>query len=139
MTGELCVLARATNEQIAAAHRACLAAFVKQRTPSAEQRFAWMLSEESLGLALFESGAHADSIEPLKKSFEIADQIKSPERAAIAYNLARSYGATDQPAEAVKYLNEAVAANARYRDVAARDRCFQSCTADKRFQALVRP
>jgi tetratricopeptide (TPR) repeat protein len=137
--GELAVLSAAKPDQIIAAHSVSLALFTKLRTPNTQQRFAWMLAEESLGLALFESGKPADSIEPLQKSFEIADQIKSRERAAIAYNLARACGAGAKAADAVKYLNEAIAGSSQYKSVASRDRAFSTLASDKRFQALVRP
>jgi tetratricopeptide (TPR) repeat protein len=136
--GELAVLARDKPDAIADAHRASLALFGKLRNPSTPQRFAWMLAEESLGLACAESGKVADSVEPLRKSFEIADQLKRGERAAIAYNLARSCAVTGMANDAIKYLNVAISSAPQHKKVAAEDRAFASLAADKRFQALVR-
>lgn len=137
--GELGIFFNAKRELNIRAHRASLAAFAKLRTPSAQQRFAWMLAEESLGLGLHEAGQAAEACDALLRSFEIASQLKSPERAAIAYNLARACGSCAKPAEAVRYLNEAIAADPKFRGVAARDPAFETLAADKRFLALVRP
>jgi tetratricopeptide (TPR) repeat protein len=136
--GELLLLTDAKPADVAAAHTTALAGFQKLRTPSTEQRFAWMLSEQAIGLAYLNDRKAADAISHLEKSFEIAGQLRSPARAPTAYALAQAHAMSGNANDAVRYLGEAIQSDADLRDLARKDRVLTTVLADdKRYQALV--
>jgi hypothetical protein len=135
--GELLLLSDAKPAEVAAAHAVALEGLRKLRTPSTEQRFAWMLAEQALGIAALDQAASAEALEHLSSSFAIAGQLRSSSRGPTAYALAQGHTLAGDPNEALRYLGEALRDNDQLRDAARRDRTFGTLAADKRFQALV--
>jgi hypothetical protein len=135
--GELLLLSEAPPADVAAAHATALEGFRKLRTPSTEQRFAWMLSEQALGVAALDRRDAAGSLAHLEASFEIAGQLRNASRGPTAYALAQAHALLERPGDAVRYLELALQTDVALRDVARRDRTFSAMAADKRFQALV--
>jgi hypothetical protein len=136
--GELLLLAKAPAKEILAAHGTALAGYAKLRTPNTEQRFAWMLCEQALGLVTLEGGKPADALQHLQASYTIAGQLRSSSRASTAYALALVHATTGTPADAVRFLDEAIQAEPELRDRARGDKALAALAGDKRFQALVR-
>lgn len=138
VAGELALLTQSSSSEVTSAHGKALAGFEKLRTPSPEQRFAWMLSEHALGAMALQDGHPKEALPHLQKGYEIACQMRSSARPELAYSLARAQALEQNATDAVRLLDEALAADGRLRDIARRDKAFASLAEDKRFQALTR-
>ncbi len=137
-SAELLVFAGGTASEVLAAHSRALELLTKLRTPTTEQRFAWMLAEEAVGLALGAQGKFADALAHARKSLEIAGQLRSRARPALAYEAARAAAQAGDANSAVTLLNEAIEADVQWRTVARADTKLAVLAGDKRFQALTR-
>lgn len=135
---EMLLLSDAPPEEVVEAHGKALASLQKLRAPTAEQRFAWMLCEQSVGLAILKGEDAAEAIPHLEKSLEISRQLRSSARVTNLYGLACAEARAGDPVVAIRCLDEAIQAEPRLRDAARREPAFQALTADKRYQALVR-
>jgi hypothetical protein len=134
---ELLLLSDAPQEEVVEAHGKVLASLQKLRSTTAEQRFEWMLCEQSVGLSLLRAEDAAGAIPHLDKCVEIARQLRSRARPIALYSLACAQARGGDPVVAIRCLDEAFGAEPKLRDAARKEPAFQSLAGDKRYQALV--
>jgi hypothetical protein len=135
--GELLRFAEAPKDEIRAAHERAGRLFAALEQPTRAQTVAWILCEESRGLALLTSGQSAEALAPLRKARDMAQALAHVSRAGVSYNLACAAALSNARDEAIAALTAAIEADPIYRATAARDPDLASLAKDERFIALI--
>jgi tetratricopeptide (TPR) repeat protein len=135
--GEMLRFAEAPKAEIVAAHARAGELFAALKDPPREQRVAWMLSEESHALALLTSDKPAEAVPHFEKARALATETKHAGLAGTTYNLACALARLSKVDAALEALAAAIAADERYRKIAATDTDLASLSKDPRFQQLL--
>jgi hypothetical protein len=128
---------KAPLEQQIASYQKALELAAKLEKPGPKQQFAWAMACDGLGLALHDAQRLPDSIAPLEKGYALLAGINRPERAALAYNLACAQALSGHEQPALAALANAIVADARYRESAAKDADFATLRNSPEYQKLV--
>jgi hypothetical protein len=128
---------QAPLEQQIASYEKSLELLAKLEKPGPKERFGWAIACDGLSLALCDAQRVADSIPLLEKGYALLAGINRQERAPLAYDLARAQALTKHDKEALAALGNAIAADPRFRDNAAKDADFAELRASPEFQKLV--
>jgi hypothetical protein len=136
--GQLARFEGAPAAELIVSHEACVRAFDSLREPERAERFAGALALETLGLSRALLGNVAESVAPLERALALATELGHEARAGMAYNLACSHARLGAADPALRHLEIAIAADARYRLLAADDVDFASLASNEHFRTLVR-
>lgn len=136
--GELLRFAEAPKAEIAAAHARAGELFRALEAPTRPQNVAWILCEESRGLAYLTDGKVQDALPHFRRARDLAQALGHEAFAGVSYNLACTCARLGRKDEALTVLADAIAKDERYRETAAKDSDLASLVGDARFEALLR-
>jgi len=130
---------KAPLERQIASYQRSLELLAKLEKPGPKERYGWAMACEGLALALYDAQRVAETIAPLEQGYRLLAEINRKERAPLAYELACARALTMHEPEAIDALEQAIAADAHYRESAATDANLAALRALPAFQKLITP
>ncbi len=92
-----------------------------------------------LGISCAMTGQVQESVEPFRKSLDLARSMKRPAIiAGSAYDLSCSLAVQGQFDEAYQFLRESIKLEKKYIEMARKDECFREALSQKRFKELLK-
>jgi len=112
----------------------------KKEALADDEKFALEDAEFCMGWALHEKGKFADALPHAQKAYELSGALKlRGMQGESTYGLACCHALLSDAANAVKYLEEAIALDAKYRGEAKKDKDFDKVRKSAEFRKALGP
>ncbi|MBI1852120.1 MAG: hypothetical protein HYR85_17410 [Planctomycetes bacterium] len=134
--GELGLVAKDAATAVKGYRRA-VALLAKSSKPSLRETWVWMRAEQGLGLALTQTRRLREGAAHYLEARRLASELNHPDLAGLAYVLALTYAADDDPSNAATYLKEAIALDPGFRDEARNNDLIKKLADNKAIQPLL--